>query len=99
MVGACFCYRFLPLTKVISLRLVSHLFSEQLLDQDQLLDWMIASLQASDVHTIAVWLLIVQAFWKEILRCWDRARCLAQALLEQLWKVYWLVYILNMMAR
>lgn len=88
MIGSCFCYRCLPLNKVISLRLVSHLFSEQLLDQDQLLDWMIASLQASDVHTIAVWLLIVQAFWKEILRCWDRARCLAQALLEQLWKVY-----------
>lgn len=87
MIDSCFCHRCLLLTGVFSLRLVSHLFSEQLLDQDQLLDWMIASLQASDVNTVAVWLLIVQAFWKEILRSWDRARCLAQALLEQLWKV------------
>lgn len=71
----------------LSLRLVSHIFSEHLLDQDQYLDWVVASLQSSDLHCVLVWLLVVQRYWKEVLRYKERGRRLAEALLDQLWKV------------
>lgn len=66
---------------------MSHIFSEHLLDQDQYLDWVVASLQSSDLHGVLVWLLVVQLYWKEILRYRERGRRLAEALLDQLWKV------------
>lgn len=66
---------------------MSHIFSEHLLDQDQYLDWVVASLQNSDLHCVLVWLLVVQLYWKEILRYRERGRRLAEALLDQLWKV------------
>lgn len=66
---------------------MSHIFSEHLLDQDQYLDWVVTSLQSSDLHGVLIWLLVVQLYWKEVLRYRERGRRLAEALLDQLWKV------------
>jgi mediator of RNA polymerase II transcription subunit 12, fungi type len=70
-----------------SLRLVTYLYSERLLSQDQYLQWITSSLQNCGFDSIWVWLLVAQIYWKEILRYRQRGKLLAQAVLIQLSKV------------
>lgn len=71
----------------ISLRLVTHLYSERLLNQDQYLEWIISSLRNCDLDSILLWLLVVQIYWKEILCYRQRGKYLIEAVLIQLSKV------------
>ena len=71
----------------VSLRLVTHLYSERLLNQDQYLEWIVSSLQSCDLDSILLWLRVVQIYWKEILCYRQRGKCLAEAVLVQLSKV------------
>ena len=58
------------------------------MDQDHYLDWMISALYSSDLNTVPIWLLVTQIHWKEILQYRRRGRRLAEALLEQLQRVW-----------
>lgn len=72
---------------LLSLRIVTHLFYECLLDRDHYLNWVISSLQTCNLDNISVWLLIVRIYWKEILRYRQRGKRLTETLLEQMSKV------------
>lgn len=70
-----------------SLRLAEHLYSEHLLDQDHYLDWLIRSIEASDLDSIPIWLLVQQNHQQELLQHRQRGRRLAGAVLGQLHNV------------
>lgn len=74
----------LVLTSIISLRLITHLYSEHLLDQDHYLDWLIASFRDSDLDILPIWLLVVQIHQEDIFQHRRRGRRLAEALLKHL---------------
>lgn len=75
------------LTRVTSLRLVTHLYSENLLDQDHYLDWLVASFRDSDLDTLPMWLLVMRIQQRDILQHRQRGRHLAESLLKHLNKV------------
>lgn len=77
----------LTLTRITSLRLVTHLYSEHLLDQDHYLDWLIASFGDSGLDALPMWLLIVQIHQQDVFQHRQRGRLLAEALLKHLDKV------------
>ena len=66
------------------MRLITHLYSEHLLDQDHYLDWLIASFRDSDLDTLPMWLLVVQIHLQDVLQHRRRGRRLAEALLKHL---------------
>ncbi|KAF1982842.1 hypothetical protein K402DRAFT_186817 [Aulographum hederae CBS 113979] len=49
-----------------ALRLASHLYSEQLLDKDHYLEWIVRSLKDSSIERIPLWLLQVEIYWKDL---------------------------------
>ena len=77
----------ITLIRMTSLRLITHLCSEHLLDQDHYLDWLIASFRDSDLDILPMWLLIVQINQQDVLQHRQRGRRLAEALLKHLDKV------------
>ena len=77
----------LTLTTITRLRLITHLYSEHLLDQDHYLDWLIASFRDSDLDALPMWLLIVQIHQQDVFQHRQRGRRLAEALLKHLDKV------------
>lgn len=77
----------LVLTRVTSLRLITHLYSEHLLDRDHYLDWLIASFRDSDLDALPMWLLVMQIHQQDILQHRQRGRRLAEALSKHLDKV------------
>ncbi|CAD6589132.1 MAG: RNA polymerase II mediator complex subunit [Alectoria sarmentosa] len=66
------------------LRLITHLYSEHLLDQDHYLDWLIASFRDGDLDALPVWLLVMQIHHPDILQHRQRGRRLAEAILKHL---------------
>lgn len=72
---------------ISSLRIATQLFSERLLDQEHYLDWLITTLRNSDADNMPIWLLMTQIYWMEILQHRQRGRRLAEAMLEQLYRV------------
>ena len=72
----------------LRLRLVSHLRSEHLLDRDHYLGWILSSLQACDVDSLPIWMLVMQIHWAELLRHRQRGRRLVEALLEQINQIH-----------
>lgn len=72
---------------LVSLRLVTNLYSEHLLNHDQYLEWIISSLRNCDRDSILGWLLVAQIYWKEMLLYRQRGRHLTEAILIQLMKV------------
>jgi len=83
------------LTDFSSLRLASHLYSEHLLHQDHYLDWLMKSLEDSDLDSIPIWLLVLQIHRQELLEHRQRGRRLAGAVLGHLHKVSGLKLGLN----
>lgn len=77
----------LTLIRRNSLRLITHLYTEHLLDQDHYLDWLIASFRDSDLDTLPIWLLVTRIHQQDILQHRQRGRRLAEALLKHLDKV------------
>jgi mediator of RNA polymerase II transcription subunit 12 len=67
-----------------SLQLVTYLYAERLLNQEQFLEWLTSSLRNCDLDIILVWLLVAQIYWKEILRYRKHGKRLAEALMIQL---------------
>ena len=77
----------LVLTRVNSLRLITHLYSEHLLDRDHYLDWLIASFRDSDLDALPTWLMVVQIHQQDVFQHRQRGRRFAEALLKHLDKV------------
>ncbi len=67
--------------------MAEHLYSEHLLDQDHYLDWLIRSIEASDLDSIPIWLLVQQIHQQELLQYRQRGRRLARAVSGQLYRV------------
>ena len=66
---------------------MSHLFWENLLDRGHYLDWLIESIESSDLESLPLWLLVQQVHQREILQHGRRGRRLASAILEHLHNV------------
>lgn len=79
--------RSLALIRTISLRLVTHLYSEHLLDQDHYLDWLVASFRDSDLDALPMWLFVMQIHQQDFYQHRQRGRRLAEALLKHIDKV------------
>ena len=69
------------------MRLVTHLYSEHLLEQDQYLDWVIASFRDSDLDALPIWLLVMQIHEQDVHQHRQRGRRLAEGLLKHIDKV------------
>lgn len=67
--------------------LTARLFFERLLDHDQYFTWFLASLEASPLNMIPVWLLMLGIYWDSLLRYRKRGRRLAEVLLGKLRQV------------
>ena len=75
------------LIRIISVRLITHLYSEHLLDQDHYLDWVIASFRDSDLDALPMWLFVVQIHQQDVHQPRQRGRRFAEALLKHIDKV------------
>ncbi|PNY24555.1 Mediator of RNA polymerase II transcription subunit 12 [Tolypocladium capitatum] len=71
-----------------ALRLATSLYSEQLLDRDHYLDWIMCGLESSPQSRIPMWILIAQITWADLLRSRKYGRRLAYALLGHLHATY-----------
>ncbi|EXL45015.1 hypothetical protein FOCG_13798 [Fusarium oxysporum f. sp. radicis-lycopersici 26381] len=67
-----------------AIRLATNLYSEQLLDRDHYLDWVVSGIENSLQSRIPMWLLIAQIYWKDLLRSRKYGRRLVFALLSHL---------------
>ncbi|KAM5359204.1 hypothetical protein ACJZ2D_014666 [Fusarium nematophilum] len=67
-----------------AIRLSTNLYSEQLLDRDHYLDWVVSGIENSHQSKIPMWILIAQIYWKDLLRSRKYGRRLVFALLGHL---------------
>ncbi|CAM1502152.1 Fc.00g041360.m01.CDS01 [Cosmosporella sp. VM-42] len=67
-----------------AIRLATNLYSEQLLDRDHYLDWVVSGIENSHQSRMPMWLLIAQIYWKDLLRSRKYGRRLVFALLSHL---------------
>ena len=72
------------LTEGSSIRLSTHLYTEQLVDRDHYVDWLVAGLEGSPQSRLPMWMLIIQIYWKDLVRQRKYGRRLAAALLSHL---------------
>ena len=67
-----------------SIQLSVHLYSEQLLDTEHYLDWLLFSLENTPLTRLPIWLLIAKVYWVDILRHRKTGRRLVGALCSNL---------------
>lgn len=70
-----------------SVRLATHIYAEYLLDRDHYMDWLLDSLEKSPQSKLPIWVLIVQIYWKDMLRLRRTARKLVSVFLFHLHEV------------
>ncbi|KND88054.1 Mediator of RNA polymerase II transcription subunit 12 [Tolypocladium ophioglossoides CBS 100239] len=71
-----------------AIRLATSLYSEQLLDRDHYLDWIVCGLESSPQSRIPMWIVIAQITWVDLLRSRKYGRRLTYALLGHLHAIY-----------
>ncbi|KAK3674384.1 RNA polymerase II mediator complex subunit [Recurvomyces mirabilis] len=67
-----------------AIKLVTAFHTEQLLDKDHYLDWIVASFGEAELERLPVWIVVLQIYWKDIVRFIRRGRKLALIMLERL---------------
>ncbi|KAK7513265.1 uncharacterized protein IWZ02DRAFT_493580 [Phyllosticta citriasiana] len=67
-----------------TIRLSTQLYTERLLDQDHFLDWLLLSLETTEVDKLPIWLLLMRIYWQDLVAVRRRGRRLAEALLSHL---------------
>jgi mediator of RNA polymerase II transcription subunit 12 len=72
---------------VYSVRLANHIHAEHLMDRDHYMDWILDSLEKSPQSKLPIWVLILQIYWKDMLRLRRTARRLVTVLLHHLHEV------------
>jgi mediator of RNA polymerase II transcription subunit 12, fungi type len=66
------------------IRLATHIFSDQLLDREQYLEWVVSSLENTTHGKLPVWLLLLQIYWRDLLSVRKMGSRLITALLSHL---------------
>ncbi|KAI1392389.1 uncharacterized protein F4822DRAFT_127718 [Hypoxylon trugodes] len=70
-------------TKVTyAIRLATHLYAEHLLDRDHYMEWLVSGLENSNQAKLPMWLLIIQIYWKDLLKLRRHGRRLVHAVLS-----------------
>ena len=67
-----------------AVKLATSFYSEQLLDQDHYLDWVVSSFANATLETVPVWLVLAQVYWSDAVKLIRRGRRLAESILERL---------------
>ncbi|KAI1335325.1 transcription mediator subunit Med12 [Xylariaceae sp. FL0016] len=70
------------------IRLATHLYAEHLLDRDHYMDWLIAGLENSNQAKLPMWLLIVQIYWKDMLKLRRHGRRVVTAIISHHCSIY-----------
>lgn len=65
-----------------SIRLATHLYAEHLLERDHYVDWLVSGLENSPQARLPMWFLMIQVYWKDLLRARKTGRRLAAAVLQ-----------------
>ncbi|KAI1494580.1 transcription mediator subunit Med12 [Biscogniauxia mediterranea] len=71
-----------------AIRLATHLYAEHLLDRDHYMDWLVSGLENSNQAKLPMWMLIVQIYWKDILKLRKYGRRLVTAILHHHCSIY-----------
>ncbi|KAI0385216.1 hypothetical protein F5Y04DRAFT_208103 [Hypomontagnella monticulosa] len=71
-----------------AIRLATHLYAEHLLDRDHYMDWLVAGLENSNQAKLPMWLLVVQIYWKDLLKLRRHGRRLVSAILSHHSSIY-----------
>ena len=71
-----------PTLTIYRIRLATHLYAEHLIDRDHYMDWLVAGLENSNHAKLPMWLLIVQIYWKDLLKLRRHGRRLVSAILN-----------------
>ena len=64
--------------------LTQHIYSENLIDKEHFLDWLLTSLHESKRDDLPIWLLLCQIYWTQLTRYRNHGRRLAETILEHL---------------
>ncbi|KAI0425296.1 transcription mediator subunit Med12 [Xylaria sp. FL1042] len=65
-----------------AIRLATHLYAEHLLDRDHYMEWLISSVENSNEAKLPMWLLLIQIYWKDMLKLRRHGRRLVTAMLN-----------------
>ncbi|KAI1803899.1 hypothetical protein F4811DRAFT_562194 [Daldinia bambusicola] len=71
-----------------AIRLATHLYAEHLLDRDHYMDWLVAGLENSNQAKLPMWLLIIQIYWKDLLKLRRHGRRLVSAILSHHFSIH-----------
>ncbi|KAI1076998.1 hypothetical protein F5B20DRAFT_301980 [Whalleya microplaca] len=71
-----------------AIRLATHLYAEHLLDRDHYMEWLVSGLENSNQAKLPMWLLIIQIYWKDILKLRRHGRRLVSAILAHHSSIY-----------
>ncbi|KAI4866179.1 hypothetical protein F4820DRAFT_447306 [Hypoxylon rubiginosum] len=71
-----------------AIRLATHLYAEHLLDRDHYMDWLVSGLENSNQAKLPMWLLIVQIYWKDLLKLRRHGRRLISVILSHHSAIY-----------
>ncbi|KAI0192787.1 transcription mediator subunit Med12 [Astrocystis sublimbata] len=71
-----------------AIRLATHLYAEHLLDRDHYMEWLISSLETSNEAKLPMWLLLVQIYWKDMLKIRRHGRRLVTTMLSHHCSIY-----------
>jgi hypothetical protein len=64
------------------IRLATHLYADHLLDRDHYMEWLISGLEGSNEAKLPIWLLLVQIYWKDMLKLRRHGRRLVTAMIN-----------------
>ncbi|KAI1260354.1 transcription mediator subunit Med12 [Xylariaceae sp. FL1019] len=71
-----------------AIRLAAHLYAEHLVDRDHYMEWLVASLESSNEAKLPMWLLMVQIYWKDMLKMRRHGRRLVAAMVSHHCSIY-----------
>ncbi|KAI0007399.1 hypothetical protein F4779DRAFT_514235 [Xylariaceae sp. FL0662B] len=71
-----------------AIHLATHLYAEHLLDRDHYMEWLVSGLENSNQAKLPMWLLIIQIYWKDILKLRRHGRRLISAILAHHSSIY-----------
>ncbi|QIW99225.1 hypothetical protein AMS68_004743 [Peltaster fructicola] len=67
-----------------SVKLVTTIYTENLIEKDHFLDWTVASFSTASLDQVPSWMILTQLYWQDLVSFSRRGRLLAKALLTHL---------------
>ncbi|KAK3363409.1 hypothetical protein B0T25DRAFT_40393 [Lasiosphaeria hispida] len=65
-----------------AIRLATHLYSENLLDREHYMEWLVSNLENTQQSRLPMWMLLTEIYWKDLLRLRKYGRRLITALIS-----------------